>query len=231
MCGRFTLRTPANKLAEHFHLDSVPQLRVRYNIAPTQDVAIVRAAAAPKQRELVMVHWGLIPSWAEDPKIGNRMINARCETAATKPSFRTSFKKRRCLIPADGFYEWQKQGSRKQPYFIFSADDSPLAFAGLWDRWTNGEQTIDSCTILTTDANDLMRPLHDRMPVILPPEKYELWLDPAVQEVARLEPLLVPCPPSRLKLYATSTFVNKPTNDTPQCVKQMDVTLPLEMKE
>jgi putative SOS response-associated peptidase YedK len=146
MCGRFTLRTPPHLLAKQFQLDDVADLAPRYNIAPTQDVAVVRLNPSTEKRELSMLRWGLIPFWAEDPKIGYSTINARAETVATKPSFREAFKKRRCLVVADGFYEWQKTDGQKQPYLIHLKDNSPFAFAGLWERWRKGEQAIESCS-------------------------------------------------------------------------------------
>ena len=184
MCGRFTLRTPASAIAEQFSLLEVPDLQPRFNIAPTQPVAVVRVdsplplgeaqGARFAQRELVFLHWGLVPSWADDPKIGNRMINARAETAAEKPSFRTAMRRRRCLIVADGFYEWKTVAKRRQPMFIHLRDGRPFAFAGLWESWEGADHSaLESCTILTTSANDLVRPIHDRMPVIIAPRG--LW--------------------------------------------------------
>ena len=157
--------------------------------------------AAP-QRQFVLLHWGLVPSWADDPAIGNRMINARAETAADKPSFRTALRRRRCLVVADGFYEWQKLGKRRQPMFIHMRDDRPLAFAGLWESWEGADHSaLESCTILTTAANDLVRPIHDRMPVIVAPEDYGRWLDPAVQKPEPILPLLRPYPSEPMEAY------------------------------
>ena len=176
MCGRYTLRTPVDSLVEAFDIVDYPSsLTPSYNIAPTQEVAAV--VEEDEKRKLEMFHWGLIPSWAKDPSIGNKMINARAETVSEKPSFRKAFKVRRCLILADGFYEWQKTDNGKQPYYIKMQDDSPFAFAGLWEIWQNGEE-IRSATIITTEANDLMNEIHHRMPVILPPEDYGMWLVP-----------------------------------------------------
>ena len=171
MCGRFVLMTPGRSLAKRFGLEEVPDLEPRYNIAPTQMVAMIRLDRDTLQRRLVLVKWGLIPFWAKDSSIGNRLINARAESAAEKPAFRSAFKSRRCLVPADGYYEWKKRkGGQKQPYLARNADGSPFAFAGLWERWQAPEdEIIESCTILTTDANDLTQPIHDRMPVILKP--------------------------------------------------------------
>jgi putative SOS response-associated peptidase YedK len=192
MCGRYTLRTPAREIAEVFDLAEVPELTPRFNIAPTQPVPAVRLAPDGGGRELTSFRWGLIPSWADDPSIGNRMINARAETVAGKPAFRHSVRAKRCLIVSDGFYEWRKLNGRKQPYYIRMKDDHPFAFAGLWEEWGRDAGAIRSCTIITTDANELMAPIHDRMPVIVHPSDYGLWLDPAVSDPGRLQPLLRP---------------------------------------
>ena len=190
MCGRYTFRAPAADAARAFQVDPTPSLFPRYNIAPTQSVPIVRQAAA---REMVLARWGLVPSWASDLSIGYKLINARSETAASKPSFRSAFKQRCCLLAADGFYEWQKAGKHKQPYYIRMKDDGPFAFAGLWERWQEpGGERVESFTILTTVANGLMRPLHDCMPVILAPWDYDRWIDPKSSEVEELQALLLP---------------------------------------
>ncbi len=216
MCGRFTMAAPGDQIAELFELRDVPVLSPRYNIAPTQDVAAVRAAA--EGRELVALHWGLIPSWAKERSIGARMINARSETVAEKPSFRSALKSRRCLIVADGFYEWQKLGARKQPFFIALADRRPFAFAGLWERWAGeGGEPVESCTILTTTANDTIAPIHDRMPVILDRESHGLWLDRGVTDAAALLPLLRPQPAEAVTAFPVGLLVNNPANDVPAC--------------
>jgi putative SOS response-associated peptidase YedK len=221
MCGRYTLTVPGDALIEAFDLSSLPELRPRYNVAPTQEAPVVRAADDGGRR-LDLLKWGLVPYWAEDPSIGNRMINARAETAADKPSFRTSFKKRRCLVAADGFYEWKKaEGGTKQPYFIHLRDGSPFAFAGLWDRWRRDDREILSFTILTTAPNELVRPLHDRMPVILPRGDYGLWLDPEVSDRQRLTALLEPYDPGAMEAYPVSRFVNAPANDGPRCIEAL----------
>jgi putative SOS response-associated peptidase YedK len=192
MCGRYTLRTPVDTLAERFEIDDTPSsIAASYNVAPTQGVATVLVEGG--KRKLEMLHWGLIPSWADDPSIGNKMINARAETVAEKPSFRKAFRNHRCLVLADGFYEWQKTANGKQPYYIRMEDDSPFAFAGLWERWKNGSE-VRSATIITTDANDIVAPIHNRMPVILHPEDYGLWLDPDFDEKEPLTTLLKPYP-------------------------------------
>jgi len=237
MCGRYSLTTPVEGLRLLFDFPEQPNLQPRYNIAPTQEVAAVRAAApagAPEdapgpgasgaRRHLVLLRWGLIPSWAKDPAIGARMINARAETLAEKPAFRSAFRKRRCLVAADGFYEWQKRDAgAKQPYRIARRDGGPFAFAGLWERWRNPAEgrDVESCTIVTTDANGLLSPIHHRMPVILAPESYGLWLDPEA-EPDRVRDLLAGGPGMDLTATAISTRVNKVANDDPE------VLLPLE---
>jgi putative SOS response-associated peptidase YedK len=171
------------------------------------------------QRELVFLRWGLIPGWAKDPTIGNRMINARAETAAEKPAFRAALRRRRCLVAADGFYEWQRSGKQKQPYFIRLCDDRPFAFAGLWETWEAPElSSIESCTLLTTAANDLIRPIHDRMPVILAPDAYQPWLDLSVQKPEKVLPLLQPFPSEAMIAYPVGMLVNNPAHDDPQCI-------------
>ena len=221
MCGRYTLRSNLKQLADLFHVGDVhlPLFDPRYNIAPSQDVLAVRQ---PDGRELVELKWGLVPSWAQDPKIGYRMINARCESVAEKPSFRSAFKKRRCLIPADGFYEWQKRGKEKQPYFIHLTDDQPFAFAGLWEYWERDGEIIESCTIITTEANELMRPLHDRMPVILPAESHDEWLDSDNQAMEDLPSLLKPYPSEEMDAYPITTYVNSPKNQGQECVAPVE---------
>lgn len=219
MCGRFTLRASPAELVEIFRLLREPEIPPRYNIAPTQPVAAVREADGG--RELAMLRWGLVPAWAKDPAIGSRMINARGESVATKPSFRSAFKHRRCLIPADGFYEWQKTGGRgKQPYLIGVEGSRPFALAGLWERWEKGEgEPLESCTIITTTANDLLADLHDRMPVILDEEDYDRWLDVKQADPGGLQSVLRPFPSERMCFYAVDTVVNSPKNEVPACVE------------
>jgi putative SOS response-associated peptidase YedK len=219
MCGRFTLTTPTPVLAELFLFPEPESQPPRYNVAPTQLIATVRAPSDIKHRELALCRWGLIPSWANDPAIGNRMINARAETAAEKPAFRSPLRHRRCLVLADGFYEWQKQEAKKQPYYFRMRDGKPFAFAGLWDRWHEGDQAVETCTILTTEANDLVRPIHERMPLILAPEDYDRWLDPAVQKPEQVKPLLHPYRSDVMETYPVSSTVNNPRNDVPRCVE------------
>jgi len=191
MCGRYTLKTTPDVVADQFHFEELSDLKPRYNIAPSQLVACVRITSGSTTREGSILRWGLIPSWAKDPAIGMKLINARAETVAEKPSFRKSFKQRRCLVLADGFYEWQKAGRVKQPYYIRMKDDRPFAFAGLWEHWASpGGQVIETCALLTIEPNELMAPIHSRMPVILNPDAYDDWLDPDQQNVARLATLL-----------------------------------------
>jgi len=219
MCGRFTLSQSAEAIASVFQLDEVPILQPRYNIAPTQLVPTVLQNPEQRQRQLQMLRWGLIPSWAKDPAMGARLINARAETVTEKPSFRSAFRHRRCLVIADGFYEWQRQDGKKQPFYFRMQNTQPFAFAGLWERWQdpNGE-IVETCTILTTDANELLRPIHDRMPVIIDPKDYDLWLDPAVENSEPLQQILRPYSSEAMTCYAVSTKVNNPGNDTPECI-------------
>ena len=177
MCGRFAFYSPSEATAALFGASGSVDLKPRYNIAPTQDIAAI-CLGTDGDRELKSLRWGLVPFWAKDPKIGNRMINARAETVAEKPSFRTAYRKRRCLVLADGFYEWHKEGSGKTPYFISLVDGSPFAFAGLWEHWQDKEtdETLDSATIITTAANEFMTPLHHRMPITLDPARADLWM-------------------------------------------------------
>ena len=224
MCGRYTLSTPAGKLAKQFRLDHEPTLFARYNIAPTQDVPVVRLvpqSPEPATRQLVMMHWGLIPRWARDRDIGNRLINARSETVTEKPSFKDAFQKRRCLLPADGFYEWHPQGSRKQPHLIRMADAEPFALAGLWERWDEPDgEPVESCTIVTTQANELMKPIHHRMPVILDPNDYARWLDP---QASGVHELLRPYPADAMTAAPVSTRVNNPRNESPRCAQTLEI--------
>jgi putative SOS response-associated peptidase YedK len=206
-------------LAELFLFPEAATPEPRYNIAPTQTVATVRAPSGIDKREFAFLRWGLVPSWADDPAIGNRLINARSDTAASKPSFRSAFKHRRCLVLADGFYEWQKLGSKKQPHYFRLRDGKPFAFAGLWERWEKLGPPVESCTILTTEANDVLRPVHERMPVILDPKDYNLWLDPSPQKPEALQALLRPYPAAEMNGYPVSPLVNNPRNDSPRCIE------------
>jgi putative SOS response-associated peptidase YedK len=222
MCGRFTLFESDKVLSGEFGLSGIPRLSPRYNIAPSQSVATVRAAPAGTGRELALLRWGLIPSWSKDPSIGNGLINARAETAREKPSFRNAFRRHRCLIPATGFYEWQRLERGKQPYFVRMRDERLFAFAGLWDRWESADKSvIETCTILTTAANAVLAPIHDRMPVILPPAEYERWLDPALQNTDSLGSLLVPFPPEEMMAIPVSPRVNAPSVDDEKCISPL----------
>lgn len=222
MCGRYTLTSSGEEVADLFALLDIPPIPQRYNLAPTQEAAVVRVPEPGATRELSFLRWGLIPAWAKDAKIGNGMINARAESAAEKPAYRSSFKKQRCLIPTSGFYEWKKEGKAKQPFLIRRKDQRPFAFAGLWARWRDPEKgPIDTFTILTTDANEHVRGLHDRMPVILGREDFDLWLDPKVQDAARLQPLLVPMAGDDLEFVRVSKLVNSPANDLPNCIEPL----------
>jgi putative SOS response-associated peptidase YedK len=208
-------------LARHFNVRESLSWRERYNLAPSQEVlTIVQPAGGG--REIRRMRWGLIPSWAKDPAIGNQLINARAETVAMKPAFRGALRERRCLIVTDGFYEWESQGGRKQPWCIRRQDGRPFAFAGLWDRWTDPAGTeIQSCIIITTTPNALIQRFHHRMPVILSPADYDLWLDVRIREVDRLLPLLTPYPPEEMTAYPVSPLVNSPANDSPACQSPM----------
>jgi len=217
VCGRFTLTTNLGAIAKRFGVARfLEEVGPRYNIAPTQTVIVVNDDGT---RHLTEMQWGLIPSWAKDPAIGNRMINARAETVATKPAFRVALRKRRCLIPSDGFYEWQPIGQRKQPVYTLLKSREPFAFAGLWEGWTSpAGKEIKTCTIITTEANELLKPVHDRMPVILTKEAESLWLDPAIQDPDKLLPLLKPYPAEEMEAYPVSTKVNSPANEGPACI-------------
>jgi len=220
MCGRFTLATPPEIVAEFFELTAAPDLSPRYNIAPTQPAPAILLTPERAQRLFRPLRWGLIPSWARDPTIGNRMINARAETVAEKPAFRSAFRQRRCLVVSDGFYEWKKGPGRKQPFYIRMRDDRPFAFAGLWEHWEADDGTgIESCALLTTQPNEVLRPIHDRMPVILDRANYDLWLDPTMADVDRLRPLLCPYRAEEMKVYPVGTRVNSPTRDDPACME------------
>ncbi len=217
MCGRFVSASPPEEIAEYFAAMMMGDpLEPNFNVAPTLDVYVVYEDGS--ERKLDQFHWGLVPGFAKDIKIGNRMINARAETLATNNSFKHSFARRRCIVPADGFYEWQAVAGqkRKQPYFIHRQDDEPLAFAGLWAEWRGqvaGEQVVvRSTTIITTEANETMAPVHDRMPVILPRRAWDDWLDPSNLQVERLQPLLVPAPASLLTMHPVSTDVSNVRN-------------------
>lgn len=226
MCGRYTLATVQEQLVEEFDLFETELIEPRFNIAPTQSAPVVRMIESGSKRQLDSFRWGLIPHWAKDPSIGSRMINARSEGVEAKPAFRTPLRRQRCLVPCTGFYEWKKlEGGtrsrpRKQPYYIRRLDERVFAFAGLWDRWrAPGGETIESYAILTTEPNERVRPLHNRMPVIVAPGDYELWLDPTVQGVDPLKRLFQPYPSDELVAYAVGTQVNNPARDDASCIQ------------
>ncbi|MFO1020208.1 MAG: SOS response-associated peptidase [Planctomycetales bacterium] len=218
MCGRFTLRATPAELQEAFHLLRQLELRPNYNVAPTQSIPVIRETEG--HREAALMSWGLVPSWAKERKIGNNLINARADGIDSKPSFRAAFKRKRCLIPADGFYEWKVLGPKeKQPYFIHRRDNKPFAFAGLWEFWKSPEgEELESACLITTTPNGVMEPIHNRMPVILAPEMYDVWMNTPEGEAKSLLGLLVPCPDDWLVAEAVSKLVNKPANNVPQCV-------------
>ena len=220
MCGRFTLTESGQVLMEELGLISIPEdFRPRYNVAPGQ--LILAARDGDEGRKGAMLKWGLVPSWAKDPAIGNKMINARSESVGERPSFRRAFDRRRCIIPADGFYEWRKEGKRKIPVRFRLRDGRPFAFAGLWEAWRPQQgdgETLYTCTILTTAANELVRPVHDRMPVILSQELLDLWLDRDVPGEG-VASLLRPYPAEEMEAYEVSTRVNSVANDDPECIR------------
>lgn len=216
MCGRFTLRTRDRIKLKGLSTSEHP-FEARYNIAPSQSILAI--ADFGQGTELTSLTWGLIPSWSSD---GKGFINARSETLETKPSFNESFQHRRCLIPADGFFEWKRSGRSKQPYYFQLKDESQFAFAGIWDRWRSGKQIVTACAIITTAANEIVEPLHDRMPAILVPESYDVWLSPNT-DPDFLRNLLMPFPAWKMACHPVSSAVNYPENDNDQLIKRMDV--------
>ena len=222
MCGRFTLFDSAASIAGTFGVAEVPSLAPRYNIAPSQPVTAVRIPPGGGEREVALLRWGLIPSWAKDPFLGNRMINARAETAAGKPAFRSAIRRRRCLVPASGFYEWKRTNGRKQPFYIRRRDGKLFAIAGLWETWVEpGGAAVESCALLTTSANELLVPIHDRMPVIVPPADYDLWLSPEVRDPGELSRLFRPSPSEEMTAFPVGTAVNNPKTDSPDLIKPL----------
>jgi len=217
MCGRYTLKASPEAIAEHFEVPEFPDLLPRYNIAPTQAVPVVKLT--PDGRTVTMLKWGLVPPWATDPSVGSRMINARAETVAEKPAYRSAFKQRRCLLLADGFFEWKPEGKTKQPWHFRLNDGGPFAFAGLCEHWSKGGQTVSSCTLITGEPNHLVQPVHDRMPVILPPDRYDEWLDPENKDVEGLLRLLRPFDARKMTAYPVSKVVNRAGVDSPECVE------------
>lgn len=218
MCGRFTLTQSPDAVAQAFEIEA-SEFPPRYNIVPSQPIGVILQSSDLPKRQFRLMQWGLIPSWAKDPSIGSKLINARSETVHEKPSFRAAFKRRRCLIVADGFYEWQKKGTgRKQPYYFSMKNRDIFAFAGLWESW----QDIETCTILTTSANELLEPIHERMPVIIKPENYDFWLDPTIQQPEILAPLFEPFPVEQMTATSVSTAVNTPSNDSELCIQPLN---------
>ncbi len=232
MCGRFVQVSSPELLVDQFGVDEVPDppLEGSYNVAPRDTVYVVRDRVADdkKRRYLSELRWGLIPSWAKDPKIGDRMINARAETVADAPAYKRAFRQHRCLVPAEGFYEWQSQGRgrRKQPMFVHRRDGQPMAFAGLWSAWRDPSDPdadwLRTCVIVTTDANRLLEPIHDRMPVVLEERDWERWLDPGIDDLDSLQRLLVPSAEDRLVVYPVSDLVNKADNDGSELVEPVE---------
>lgn len=219
MCGRFTQKSPSKKIAKKFEVEDVPPLLERYNIAPSQAVLGIRDGGG--MRETAFFKWGLVPGWAKDSSIGNKLINARSETVTEKPSFREAFRHRRCLIPADGFFEWSRRGDKKLPFYFHLKDGEPFAIAGLWESWEGGDEPLETCTLLTTEANPLLAPYHDRMPVIVRSEDYGVWLDVDTYCPDLLKPLLRPFSHDEMVAYAVSPIVNNPTYDDPLCVEPL----------
>lgn len=227
MCGRFASTTPPDKLAAYFGaeapiLEDDESIDPDYNVAPTRDVPTIRVR--DDGRKLDYLRWGLVPRWAKDLRIGSKMINARAETVATKNSFRSAFKKRRCIVTADGFYEWQRLDPKtKQPMYIHRGDGAPLAFAGLFERWIDGEEhrEIHTCTIITTTPNTMMEKIHNRMPVLLPPSRWDEWLDPDNDDTKGLQELLIPAPNELLVTYRVSDMVNNVRNNEPSLLNPL----------
>jgi putative SOS response-associated peptidase YedK len=225
MCGRATLSTPPEDLAEVFGLDEVPLLTPHYNLAPSQDMAVIRTLPGRTGRRIELLRWGLVPWWADDPKIGNRMINARGDTVLEARAFREAVRQRRCLVVVDGFFEWKKEGRRRHPYLVRRADGRPFALAGLWDKWRpkgapRETPRLETCTIVTVDPQAEIAPLHDRMPLVLPEAEWEAWLNPARTDPQEIAPLLarhdVP-----LLVFPVSERVNSPANDDPSCIERV----------
>jgi len=219
MCGRFTLHTPSTQIREAFHLPDLPslELKPRYNIAPSQDIPIIRDTDTG--REMVMARWGLIPGWSKESKTKYSTINARIESVSEKPTYRTPFKRQRCLIPADGFYEWKQVAGNKVPHHIRMKDGNVFAFAGLWDHWEDEDASIVSCTIIVMPANEVMKPIHERMPAIIAPAHYDFWLDSRVTDKQEIMQYLNSATSSQLTAYPVSTLVNSPKNNDERCIR------------
>jgi len=220
MCGRFALTTPPDLIASAFRLSDPPVIRPRYNIAPTQDALVVRTMDGEREGELM--HWGLVPFWSRDTSINSRLVNARSETAAGRAAFRNAFRKRRCLIPASGFFEWRREDRFKRAFYIRPITRQPMAIAGLYEEWRDPDRPdaplLESFTILTTEPNVLMRDIHHRMPVLVDPVEHELWLDPEVTEPEMVHHLLRPTPSDWLEAFCVSSYVDNPAHEGPECI-------------
>ena len=220
MCGRFTLHTPASVILQAFDVASDKvELVPRYNITPSQDIPVVRAG--DDGRELAMARWGLVPGWSKDARPKYSTINARVESVAEKPTYRAAFRHKRCLIPADGFYEWQKRGDRKIPHYIRMQDESVFAFAGLWEHWQGEQEVFDSCAIITLPANGVMTTIHTRMPAILAAHDYDAWLDTGITDKTDIMPQLVSTMSGQLQASAVSSYVNSPKNTDARCIEPL----------
>ena len=231
MCGRFTMTVVPEFLLGHFEIETIPiVMEPRYNVAPTQVIPAVRIPAPGAARELAPLRWGLVSAWAKDPSIGNKMINARAEEAAGKPAFRAAYAARRCIIPADGFYEWRREGSKRQPFYFRLRDGGLFGMAGLWERWRNpgdpGGAPLEPWPLLTVRAHELVAGVHDRMPAILPPADYAAWLDPENRDAAALRELTRPFPAEAMTRHAVDTRVNRPSEDDPRCIAPLPISEP-----
>ena len=229
MCGRITLKAPAQQVAQEFDLAAAVEIAPSYNIAPTQTVAAV-LAGDDSRPVLRLMQWGLIPPWSQDRRDGGRMFNARSETIAEKPAFRTAFACRRCLVVADGFYEWRRHGRERQPFYFSAVDEKLLALAGVWARWEYpGGNVVESCSVLTTAANALMSPIHHRMPVIIPPPGRQRWLTAPAADAADLLPLLAPAPAGSLRMHAVAPMVNRVGRDGPELIAPIEPPAPRQL--
>ncbi|MDA0347608.1 MAG: SOS response-associated peptidase [Verrucomicrobia bacterium] len=223
MCGRFSLTVPERFFSRAFVFKDIPEMQPNFNIPPGVDIWAVRNSDASNNKEIVKLRWGLVPFWAKDPTIGNRLINARSETLTEKPAFRSAFKSRRCLIPADGFFEWKRDGKNRIPYFIQRKEREPFAMAGLWEKWESSTgDRLESCTILTTAPNELMKGLHDRMPVMLDHDKMDIWLN-LDSTIDHLLWLTTPYPAEDMEAFPVSNLVNSPKNKSPECLKRQEI--------
>jgi putative SOS response-associated peptidase YedK len=222
VCGRFVTIIPPEILAKIFGLIEVPRVEPRYNVAPTQNIGVVRCCDDSSHNRFDVLKWGLVPSWSKDLSFGSHLINARSETVAEKPTFRHAIKYRRCIVPTSGFFEWDHSGGKKQPYYIHLANHSPMCLAGLWESWKAPDGSeLETFTILTTAANNLVEPIHDRMPVILYPDTFNLWLSHNMHNPEQLKPLYTPFPADEMTAYKVPDLVNNPRFDSPACIAQV----------